>query len=201
MRSGKELTAGKTLTIPGKGGKKAPGKAAPEPEVAAAPVGTPYVVKPGDTLMSISQHYNMDPKQLQASNKMASDKLRPGDKLTVPGSAKPQPASPVASREPGPVGKAAPAASPAPQKTFAQAPSAPPAKQAADAKMPAQAKSQAPAAKPAAAKAMNYKVEPGETLWGIAKKFNVEPASLMAWNNMKSAGSLQAGSQLTIHKD
>ncbi len=42
---------------------------------------------------------------------------------------------------------------------------------------------------------------PGETVWAIAKKFNVEPASLMAWNNMKTPNALQAGSQLTIRKD
>ena len=71
---------------------------------------------------------------------------------------------------------------------------------AATAKAPAPTKAATAPAKPAG-KAVNYKVNPGETVWAIAKKFNVEPSSLMAWNNMKSPGSLQAGSKITIFKE
>ncbi len=50
-------------------------------------------------------------------------------------------------------------------------------------------------------KSQNYKVGKGDTVWAIAKKFNVEPQSLMAWNNLKNASSLRAGANLKILAD
>ncbi len=105
--------------------------------------------------------------------------------------------TPSAAAKPGKATAAPePAASARTPKPLAQAPAqpAPAAKQGA-------AKSPPQAAVQPAAKAVNYKVGPGETVWGIAKKFNVEPSSLMAWNNMKGNAPLQAGSQITIRKD
>lgn len=214
LRSPKELLVGKRLAIPRKPGQKAPEKAAPEP-VQIASAGS-YVVKSGDTLASIARNQGLDPKQLAAANHGRVDKLRPGDRLTLPGPAKAAAPAPAptqfaaapASREPAKNDKAAKSvAAPQPPtvkpfaqtpppvptvKTFAQAPSQP-----APAAKP-QAAPQTAAAK-AAGKSVNYKVGPGDTLWGIAKKFNVDPSSLMAWNNIKSGGALQTGSQLTIH--
>ena len=196
MRSGKDLVAGKTLAIPGKPGKQpaASGKGAPQPapapQVAQAPAGGSYVVKPGDTLSSIARGLSMDPKELAAANRQATT-LRPGDKLTIPGKAAPTPIA-TASREPVNVRTPAPVAYPAGASKSAPQP-APQGK--------ALVQAQTPPGKAQAAKAVSYKVGPGETVWAIAKKFNVEPSSLMAWNNMKSAGTLQAGSQLTIRKD
>jgi len=190
LRSGKDLIAGKTLAIPAKPGKAAPpAKGAPQPQapqLAQAPAGGSYVVRPGDTLSSIARSLSLDPREFAAANKQAAT-LRPGDKLAIPGKAAPPPAA-TASREPAkqPARIPTPLAQPAgTTKAVAQA-QTPPART---------------AAAPPAAKAVNYKVGPGETVWGIAKKFNVEPSSLMAWNNMKSAGALQAGSQLTIRRE
>ncbi|MHC1791751.1 LysM peptidoglycan-binding domain-containing protein [Solidesulfovibrio sp.] len=196
LRSPKDLMAGKRLTIPQKPGQKAP--AAPEPVPVAA--AATYVVKPGDTLSAIARSQGVDLQQLLAANR-GSNTLRPGDKLTLPGSAKaPAPAQTAAAptpREPAKTGapaKAAPVPQPLAAKTFAQAASPP-------APTPAAKQSAAPqpVAAKAAGKSVNYKVGPGDTLWGIAKKFKVDPSSLMAWNNIKSGGALQAGSQLTIH--
>ena len=201
LRSPKELLVGKRLSIPKKPGPKAPEPAAPAP-VQTASAGS-YTVKAGDTLHSIARSQGIDAKQLAAANR-GSDKLRPGDRLTLPGSAKapaplPVQAAAPAPREPAKNDKAAkPAAVPQPPaaKTFAQAPFQP-------APAPAAKPQAAPAlqaqAVKAAGKSVNYKVGPGDTLWGIAKKFNVDPSSLMAWNNIKSGGALQTGSQLTIH--
>jgi len=50
-------------------------------------------------------------------------------------------------------------------------------------------------------KSQNYKVGKGDTVWGIAKKFNVEPQSLMTWNNLKDASALRAGANLKILAD
>ena len=38
-----------------------------------------------------------------------------------------------------------------------------------------------------------YKVQPGDTMWAIARKFNIPPAELLALNNMKDAGDLHPG--------
>ncbi|MCH5277433.1 MAG: LysM peptidoglycan-binding domain-containing protein [Desulfovibrionaceae bacterium] len=38
-----------------------------------------------------------------------------------------------------------------------------------------------------------YRVQPGDTMWGIARKFNIPPADLLALNNMKDAGDLHPG--------
>uniref|UniRef100_I2Q488 LysM repeat-containing protein n=1 Tax=Desulfovibrio sp. U5L TaxID=596152 RepID=I2Q488_9BACT len=210
MRSGKDLLAGQRLAIPGKAGQPAPAKGAPEPRLApepklfaaATPDGGSYTVKAGDTLASVGKRLGVDPKELAAANKDAGGKLRPGATLAVPGKGQ---AKAVAQSEP--------AASPKSAKAQAQnEPSAKTPKPLAQAQVPTPlpsasakagqgaAKSQPQAAAKPAAKAVSYKVEAGETVWGIAKKFNVEPSSLMAWNNMKGS-TLQAGSQLTIRKD
>jgi len=191
LRSAKGLLAGQRLTIPGKPGQKAPERAAPEP-VQIASAGS-YVVKSGDTAHSIARNQGVDPKELVAANRGRIDKLRPGDRLTLPGSAKAP--APVAAA-PG-KSDAMPRPAPPAAKIFAQAPSAPAPAAKAQPAPQEPAKTPAPSAK-SAGKSVNYKVSPGDTLWGIAKKFNVDPSSLMAWNNIKSGGALQTGAQLTI---
>ncbi|MFP5258642.1 MAG: LysM peptidoglycan-binding domain-containing protein, partial [Acidobacteriota bacterium] len=168
LRSARDLRAGQKLTIPGKPGRNAPEKAAPEP-VRIASAGS-YVVKSGDTLHSIARNHGVDPKQLAAANR-GSDTLRPGDRLTIPGSAKTpvQVAAAPSSREPA-KSDAKPKPAPPAAKIFAQAPAQP-------APAPAAKTQPAPQASPAkapgksASKSVNYKVGPGDTLWGIAKKF------------------------------
>lgn len=38
-----------------------------------------------------------------------------------------------------------------------------------------------------------YKVQPGDTMWAIARKFNIPPAELLALNNMEDASRLRPG--------
>ncbi len=220
LRSARELMAGKSLVIPGKPGKAPAGKPSPEPALfaAAATDSGTYVVKSGDTLASISQRFSIDTKQLQAANRLASGKVRAGDKLTIPQPFKPQAPAPkaLASKETTPAPKALATKETAPERKPAAAPAPEPkvlaSKEAAFAPKPLASRDPAPKALAAApgkaasatkapAKAVNYKVNPGETVWAIARKFNVEPSSLMAWNNMKSPNSLQAGAEITIRKD
>ncbi|HML62742.1 MAG TPA: LysM domain-containing protein, partial [Solidesulfovibrio sp.] len=154
-----------------------------------------------------------------ANGMRSGNDLRAGANLTIPGKAMAKvevpsaPAAPAARSAkdygtPKPLAAVTPA--PAAGRLFAEkAPPPAPTKAQAAASQPAakpiaaaKAAPEKPApAKVAPAKAVNYKVGPGETVWGIAKKFNVEPSSLMAWNNMKSPGALQAGSQITIRKE
>jgi membrane-bound lytic murein transglycosylase D len=164
-----------------------------------------HTVQRGETVGSIAAKYGVSPADVMAANNMRSGKdLLAGKSIVIPGKGvknAPEKAksgdkhpSPEPVRTPEPAAKAVAGRESTPAKTptplAAQASSQPAAKQ----------QAAAPAAKPAN-KAVNYKVGPGETVWGIAKKFNVEPSSLMAWNNMKSPGALQAGTQLTIRKD
>ncbi|QAZ66287.1 LysM peptidoglycan-binding domain-containing protein [Solidesulfovibrio carbinolicus] len=206
MRSAKELLVGKRLTVPGKAAKAAPGAvqlaaALPQPVPAAASAS--YTVKAGDTLHAIARANGLDPKQVMAANG-GKDRLRPGDKLALPGkTAAPAPFqiaaaphTPSAKGTPQPVAAKTfgqPAPAPAASKAFALSAPPPPAA------VPAAKQQAAEKQTKPAGKSVNYKVGPGDTLWGIAKKFNVDPSSLMAWNNIKSSGALQAGSQLTIH--
>jgi len=189
MRSGKDLLAGQTLTIPGRGTPVAEAPSRPSPQSAANTgslrSGSTYSVQPGDTLGSISQRAGVDMRQVQAANHMHATTVRVGEKLIIPGGH--VPASPE--RTPKPVAVAKASAKPVAAPVT-------PAKPVAAAKVAV--------AKPApkkAGKAVSYTVNPGETVWGIARKFNVEPSSLMAWNNMKSPSSLQAGSHITIFKE
>lgn len=183
LRSAKDLLAGQKLSIPGRADAKP--SAPPAPAVAAAALpSTTYTVRAGDTLSGISRRFNVDSRQLAAANNLSSDVVRVGQSLSIPGSGREQPKT-IAARE----------AEPTKKNLWATKP------QAQAEKHPAAAKTPPTPQKRQAAKSVNYKVGPGETVWGIAKKFNVEPSSLMAWNNMKSPSALQAGSQITIRKE
>jgi LysM repeat protein len=46
---------------------------------------------------------------------------------------------------------------------------------------------------------VKYKVRRGDTLSGIARRFEVTVRQLQAWNNMGRSTSLRAGQSLTIH--
>jgi membrane-bound lytic murein transglycosylase D len=46
---------------------------------------------------------------------------------------------------------------------------------------------------------VNYKVRRGDTLSGIARRFEVTVRELQAWNNMGRSTALRAGQLLTIH--
>ena len=46
---------------------------------------------------------------------------------------------------------------------------------------------------------VNYKVRRGDTLSGIARRFEVTVRQLQAWNNMGRSTALRAGQFLTIH--
>jgi membrane-bound lytic murein transglycosylase D len=220
MKHEGRLTLGSWVVIPGGQPPAAPqvaaGKATPAPFVAAAApqvADGSHTVLRGESVTGIAGKYGISPAELMAANHMRSAKdLQAGKKLVIPGKggakppvkAAPEPVLFAAASSKAAPSKAAPGGKPASREPIPD-PKTP--KPLAQAQVPpTPAKPQAAAGKPqapakAATKAVNYKVGPGDTVWGIAKKFNVEPSAVMAWNNMKSPGALQAGSELTIHKD
>lgn len=223
MKNERRLTQGSWIVIPGgapaqpaavAAAKSGAVPAAPSPQPATV-ADASHRVQKGESVSGIAAKYGLSAETLMAANKLRSPKdLRAGASLTIPGKGKPAGPAAVAvapSKQPAPAARDAKTAkplaavadkSPAPSagRLFgdkaAGVAKAPPAKAPAPAPVQVAAK-----ADKAPAKAVNYKVGPGETVWGIAKKFNVEPSSLMAWNNMKTAGALQAGAQLTIRKE
>jgi membrane-bound lytic murein transglycosylase D len=63
-------------------------------------------------------------------------------------------------------------------------------------KIPAQ--NIAPAAVPTV---ITYKVQPGDTMWGIARKFNMPPQELLALNNMNKNDTLRTGATIRVIKN
>ena len=46
---------------------------------------------------------------------------------------------------------------------------------------------------------VDYKVRPGDSLWGIAKRFGVTPSELLAWNNLAKNGNIRPGDRLRVY--
>lgn len=106
-----KLQIGQKITIP------APTSATPPP----APGGTApaaetgeriYVVKAGDSLTKIAKEQGTTITALRKANKLTSDRIKVGDKLKIPVSAAPPPATAVPSPVPAPVPAPAPGVPP-----------------------------------------------------------------------------------------
>lgn len=46
---------------------------------------------------------------------------------------------------------------------------------------------------------VNYRVRPGDSLWGIAKRFGVTPAELQSWNKLAKNGHIRPGDRLKVY--
>jgi membrane-bound lytic murein transglycosylase D len=46
---------------------------------------------------------------------------------------------------------------------------------------------------------LHHSVENGETVWSIARKFKVDPAALLAWNNLDKSAQLKPGDRIKIN--
>lgn len=218
LKSEKQLAAGKSITIPGKPGSAPAAGAAcppvqPKSGVAVAEAKT-VEVKKGLTLAAVAAANKVDVKTLMAANGMSSEKdLKAGMKLKIPGevASAPVAAQTAAARQPEVPAKNQAQAQKLAALAKGQQPAAAPAKDAKSA--PAQAQASSKDAKPQAAPVqaaaakdahkpsgpVQYKVENGETVWSIARKFKVDPVALLSWNNLDKSVHLKPGDKLKIN--
>lgn len=143
--------------------------------VAPAGKGTlSYTVKEGESLWMIAKKFDAHMADIKDMNNLSSDSVRPGQKIKIkPGSEYrgPMPRKPETS--PQPKAKPPVAEPPAPQAAGTPAP---------------QAK---------CSTKITHTVQPGESLWAIAKKYDAYSADIKAMNGLES-DSLRSGQKLVI---
>lgn len=188
------LRVGSTLMVPEGGVRDAdegPGKT----RAIAARRGT-YVVKQGDTLYGIAREQDVELTTLMRANGINDAReLRIGQKLYIPGEAADAPV--VARSEPQPAPKQAPA-----QAAKARTPEKAPSQMVASVEVRTMGSpSKTASSQPSRAKAVTYTVQQGDTMWAIARKFNVHPKELMRRNNLEMGTVLKPGDSITVVQD
>ncbi len=194
------LHIGQKLLIPGTGGAGGTGGAATADAGTTAPApknwDKTYVVKSGDSVWSIARRHNVSESAMLAANNLQKrHTLSIGQKLKVPGSdaAKESPATkPVeTAAAPAPVQKQPESAQPQKQ------PQTQPQQQADAASTQKQAEP-AQAVRIPAPQAGAHVVKSGDTVWTIAKRYNVSEKAMLDANNLTKKDVLQIGQKLVI---
>jgi murein DD-endopeptidase MepM/ murein hydrolase activator NlpD len=164
-------------------GRGAP-SAAPvaSPVVAQAEAGNTVEVQAGDTLYGISRRHKVSISELMSVNGLQNPTIRPGQRLTLPSGAR----RGVAKRtETARLSRPEPV-SPPPARSVAAAPAASPA-------------AQEVAVAPAPADwSGTYTVTPKDSLYNIARRFNVKVADLQSYNGIPDPTKLRAGAVLKV---
>lgn len=142
-----------------------------------------HKVEASETWYAVARKYGISFSELRLANKDIPDVLKVGTVLNVPSKMKPtDPGNQknLMDQSPAPVAAPKPAAPVQEVKKPVLAPEQP--------------------AAPAAAEggAVKHIVKPGETVYAISRKYNVKPADLIKWNNIKN-NSLELGQELTIN--
>jgi membrane-bound lytic murein transglycosylase D len=145
--------------------------------------GRTYVVKAGDTLWSVAKKAGVTPDVLRKLNKLDSgEPLKLGQSLALPGNGKSVSADRTAAAQP-----AKQTASPYASKTYQPAGSP---------------KSFANSSKTTAPNKISYKVQSGDTLMAIARKYKLNVNDIARWNSLdKNRASLKPGQMLTLYID
>lgn len=134
-----------------------------------------YKFESGDTLSSVARAHNTTVSQLMALNDLDdAGKIRAGQVVRVPGRAAPEPVRSVAQntrsvvQERGSTGSLGKSASPGGNSASK------------------------------AVKQVTYTVQPGDTLWGIARKHNLSTAELLEMNSRDGKSVLRPGARLLV---
>ena len=164
-----ELRAGQVLRLPAGPGKPGPAKAAPQPPRS-------HTVGAGQTLYSVARLYGLKAAALQDFNHLSSPDLKPGQVLLLPvWAAPPEPTEVRAPLPPASVGSA-PVVGPPPVKVQVVLP---------------------PKPTPEPAPTGRHTVQPGETLYSVARLYGLRPLELLAYNRLGSS-DLKAGQVLLL---
>jgi LysM repeat protein len=189
------IRVGQKLTLPPYVKKKSGSSAkpaAPERKKAPAPApikvapGSQYVVQPGDVLSRIAVRHGTTVKALREANKLTSDRILVGQKLTIPGgSAVPAvPAQPAATK---------PATEPAvaeQQVTVTEEPLV--------IEEDVELIEEDPVASVPNEEAFYYKAQAGDTLQSVAMTFGLIKEELMKANNIPEEIELKEGQRILI---
>ncbi len=133
-----------------------------------------YLVSSGDTLQSVARDLNVDVRELQRLNAVhVGNQLYPGQWISIP-----KRETVAARRSPSPTPTQEPAALVALERPATPAVPAP--------------------ATVSVRSAATYVVQPGDTPYGIARRFGMSSDSLMAANGIAKAENLQVGATLKI---
>jgi membrane-bound lytic murein transglycosylase D len=127
-------------------------------------------VRSGESLSGIARKHGVSIESLRARNGLRGSVIHPGDTLMIPAS---MAAAPVAEAR---------------QDIVAQLPE----------RVPAAGRATASVRSAAPPSARTHKVKPGETLWGVARRYGVTVPALAGANGMTSKSQLVAGARLQI---
>lgn len=132
-----------------------------------------HTLQAGDTLSRIANLYNVSVRELMAANAMEdANRIRQGQVLRIPNGKESQPVAVASAKKP--------------------------AKQE---QVQGSTGSLGRGAAPAPKKQATYTVQAGDTLWGIAKKHNVQASDLMQWNKSDGKSPLRPGDVLVVHSN
>lgn len=188
---GNNLKVGSQLLIPG-GSMREPTAGPAKTRALAAQRGS-YIVKQGDTLYSIARAQGVELNTLMQANGLSEARgLQVGQKLYIPDGS---PAATVASqREAAAVNRATieRASAKEERRTVASVTAMP----AGAAKAPSRS-----AGPSAATRTVTYKVQQGDTMWAIARKFNIHPRELMRQNRLEMDAVLRPGDSITVTQE
>lgn len=185
-----QLKAGMTVLVPGGAGVKkvtaladaaAPSRKNGRERIAQPLAGRAavYTLKAGDTLYEVARNNNTSVDALLAANDVDDPhQLKVGRKLRIPG-----------------VGGTAPVvAAPRTEKKAKVV-------AVADAGNIHGSSGSLGTPRRGKKKQTTYTVQPGDTVWGIARKHNVPPKDLMQWNTAAAKGTLRPGDTLVLAGD
>jgi membrane-bound lytic murein transglycosylase D len=128
-----------------------------------------HEVQRGETLMQLSRRYDVPVDSIRRANGMVDSNIHPGDVLVIPAST----GLSVAANDPA--------------QDDADSEAQPPARQAPP-----------PPRKSAPAKSRTHVVKPGETLWSVARRYDVTVPALAAANDLSTRAGIDAGQRLEI---
>ena len=179
LASVREVPSAKGTSVASAGRQVAPSRtvsaSAPVREkVVSTASAASHEVKQGDTMYSIAKRYGVTQEAILAANGMKNHNISLGQQLRIPGKG-----AAVASQS----AKTAPVASSV-RPVAASGSSVPVSRPVAEAK--------------ATNKIVQYTVQNGDTLWAIARKFNVSPIELLSLNNMSRNTALRPGDTVRV---